>query len=261
MRMEDLDPPREVPGADQLILNTLVQHGLHWDDTVVYQSSRHERYRSVLAALEARQLTYRCACTRQRLAESDYRYDGFCRKNPPIDNVPCAIRLKVSDLPSGEASSADIRFTDRIQGEVHNDLVSDSGDFVVHRKDGLFAYQLAVVVDDIDQGVTDVVRGSDILESTGRQIFLTRILGAPLPRYAHLPVLVGTDGLKLSKQNHAPALDVKTPSANLWQALYALGQNPSPLLLRESPETVLAWAVVHWQPTSIPRQMATRLAI
>lgn len=254
VRMEDLDPPREMPGADALILQTLVQHGLLWDGDVLCQSTRHDRYRDVLAALEARQLTYRCACSRQRLAESGHRYDGYCRLHPPPENVPCAIRLKVSDLPPAETVTALVDFEDRLQGRVSAALPADSGDFVIHRKDGLFAYALAVVVDDIDQGVTDIVRGSDILEATARQIFLTRLLGAKPPRYAHIPVLLGGDGQKLSKQNHAPAVDLHTPSANLWNALQRLGQSPSPELVTATPAAVLAWAIEHWQPNLIPRQ-------
>lgn len=254
VRMEDLDPPREMPGADQHILQTLQAHGLVWDGDVMYQSTRHDRYRAVLAGLAQRQLTYRCSCNRQRLAALGHRYDGHCRLHPPGADLPAAIRLKVSDLPAGENVCADITFRDRWQGTVSSCLADDSGDFVIHRKDGLFAYALAVVVDDIDQGVTEVVRGSDMLEATARQIFLTRLLGATPPRYAHVPVLLGSDGQKLSKQNRAPPVDPSRPAANVWQALQQLGQMPLPALATTTPATVLAWAVSHWQPERIPRR-------
>lgn len=252
VRMEDLDPPREMPGADTLILQTLEQHALQWDDTVLYQSTRHNRYREVLADLASRQLTYRCACTRVRLGELGQRYDGHCRRHPPPAGVSCAIRLKVSDLPVGEQANPVMVVEDRLQGRFSASLAEDSGDCIIHRKDGLFAYQLAVVVDDIDQDVTDIVRGIDILESTPRQLFLTQLLGAAPPRYAHVPLLLGSDGQKLSKQNHAPAVNPATPSANLWRALQQLGQEPPPALVKETPARVLAWAVAHWQLAAIP---------
>ena len=254
VRMEDIDPLREIPGADRHILHTLEQHALYWDDEVMYQSTRSAQYQAVLEELHVRQLTYRCRCNRARLASLGHCYDGYCRSHPPADELPVAIRLKVSQLPDGEQLAAVITFKDRIQGLVKADLSTDSGDFVIHRKDGLFAYQLAVVVDDIAQGITDIVRGSDIVEATPRQLFLTAILRAAPLHYAHLPVLLGTDGQKLSKQNHAPALDTTTPSANLCAALDKLGQKPPRTLAAEAPATVLSWAVANWSLDAIPRQ-------
>lgn len=244
VRMEDLDPPREMPGADRLILSTLEQHALHWDGNVLYQSSRHARYREVLEELQARGLAYRCACSRARLATLHHVYDSHCRTHiPPADQF-CAIRLKLPNLA--------LRFTDRIQGLQQQDLAT-AGDCIIHRKDGLYAYQLAVVVDDMDQGVTDVVRGSDILGSTGSQIYLTRLLGGRDLRYAHIPVALAADGQKLSKQNHAPALDSGPPALNLCRALATLGQNPPAELVKEAPETIVKWAVTHWDITAIPK--------
>jgi glutamyl-Q tRNA(Asp) synthetase len=235
--MEDLDPPREMPGADALILSTLEQHALHWDGTVLYQSTRHARYRHMLDGLLAHGQAYRCACSRARLATLGHVYDGHCLQHPPALGEPCAIRLQLPDRA--------IRFDDRVRG-AQQQLLTASGDCIIHRKDGFYAYQLAVVVDDMDQGVTDVVRGSDILEATGAQIYLTGLLGGHPLRYAHLPLVLGNDGQKLSKQNHAPALDNTRPSRNLWETLAALRQDPPSGLVTETPDTILAWAVTHW---------------
>ncbi len=247
VRMEDLDPPREMPGADRHILTTLERHALHWDGEVLYQSSRHARYREVLADLQARRLAYRCVCSRARLLTLNHAYDGYCRTHIPPGDQPCSIRLQLPDET--------VRFTDRIQGLQQQDLTL-GGDCIIHRKDGLYAYLLAAVVDDIEQGVTDVVRGSDILESTGRQIYLTRLLGGRALRYAHIPVMLGADGQKLSKQNHAPALDDAQPSRNLYEALNTLGQDPPSELKHEAPETIVKWAVTHWDINVIPKMAA-----
>ena len=148
-----------------------------------------------------------------------------------------------------------IRFDDRIQGAQQQNLAA-SGDCIIHRKDGLYAYQLAVVVDDIEQGVTDVVRGSDILEATGAQIYLTGLLGGTPLTYAHIPVVLGNDGQKLSKQNHAKALDDSRPSQNLQRALTVLGQQPPPELEHETPEVVVKWAITHWDSNKILKKQA-----
>jgi glutamyl-Q tRNA(Asp) synthetase len=243
VRMEDLDPPREMPGADKLILDTLVAHGLHWDGDVLYQSTRHARYRELLGDLTDRGLAYRCACTRARLASLNHIYDGYCLSHIPAAHEPCAIRLRLPDRM--------VCFDDGILGQQQQHLAS-GGDCVIHRKDGLFAYQLAVVVDDVDQGVTNVVRGSDILESTGQQIYLTSLIGGGALQYAHVPVVLGADGQKLSKQNHAPALDNRQPSRNLCSALERLGQNPPSDLAKEKTDTVLEWAITHWDIKAIP---------
>ena len=256
VRMENIDPPREMPGADALILDGLARHGLHWDGPVLYQSTRSARYRAVLDALLARRLVYPCNCSRQRVVSLEGCYDGHCRRQPPDTTAPCALRLKTDDLPSGESASDDIRFVDRVQGAVHCVLSQEGGDFVIHRKDGLFAYQLAVVVDDIDQGITDVVRGSDILDATARQVYLMQLLGATPPTYAHVPVLLGSDGQKLSKQNRAAPIDLNTPSLNVCRALRQLGQTVPAAWAEAPPAVVLDWAVTQWRPEAIPRQMA-----
>jgi len=244
LRIEDIDPPREQPGADQLILRSLKAHGLHWDDAVLCQSTRGARYREVLQDLQARGLAYRCACSRARLAELHHVYDGHCLHHPPMPDEPCAIRLR---LPIQT-----LEFVDRICGAQQQSLAA-AGDGIIHRKDGLFAYQLAVVVDDIDQGVTDIVRGSDILEATARQMHLTLLLGGVVPRYAHIPLALDSAGRKLSKQNHATALDDSRAAENLHHALLALGQQAPVELVQETPEAILKWAIANWDINKIER--------
>jgi glutamyl-Q tRNA(Asp) synthetase len=244
LRIEDIDPPREMAGADRLILDTLACHGLHWDGTVLYQSTRHAAIAKYWDDLLARGQIYRCACTRARLISLHRVYDGYCRQHPPPADAACALRLQLPEKS--------VVFDDRIQG-VQVQHLAEAGDCIIHRKDGLFAYQLAVVVDDIDQGVTDIVRGNDILPSTGAQIHLTQLLGGTTPRYAHVPVLLGADGHKLSKQSFAPALDNSRAASNLCRVLALLGQKPPLDLANELPETVLQWAVTHWDITQIAR--------
>ena len=245
LRIEDIDPPREQPGAADAIRRTLEVHGLCWDGEVRYQSQRSEAYWDCLNDLKKSRLIYPCNCTRARLTPLGGRYDGYCRRHPPAANEPCALRLKVTGLPA-EFRHIDnaIEFVDRIQGIQKEDIARVSGDFVIHRKDGLFAYQLAVVVDDIDQGVTDIVRGDDLLDTTARQIFLYHILGKKPPRYAHIPVVKDQHGNKLSKQNHAPAIDDSVPANNLLAALTTLGYqteyHPSPEQLLQSVLTNLS---------------------
>lgn len=226
LRIEDIDPPREQTGARDAILRCLEAHGLFWDGEVRYQSTRSDAYLRTLNWLQQQDLTYRCNCTRKRLSPLEGHYDGHCRRRPPTDDQPVALRLKVGDLPPKyQQFSSCIRFTDRIKGEVEEDLARTGGDFVIHRKDGFFAYQLAVVVDDIEQGITDVVRGDDLLDTTAKQIWLYKLLGKQPPSYAHIPVIRDTCGNKLSKQNHAPAVDNSKASFNLLEAAAALELN------------------------------------
>lgn len=223
VRIEDIDPPREQPGASDAILSCLVTHGLHWDQEVRYQSQRSNAYNRLLEWLSQQGLTYRCTCTRKRLAPLAGCYDGKCRTLCDVQ-APAALRLKVSNLPDQFAHLApQVKFVDRIVGSIEEDLTKSSGDYVIHRKDGYFAYQLAVVADDIDQGITHVVRGADLLDTTAKQTYLYQLLGAHPPRYAHIPVILDQNGNKLSKQNHAPALDLQKASRNVHEALLALG--------------------------------------
>jgi len=251
VRMEDLDPPRVVPGAADDILRTLEAFGLHWDETVVYQSARHAAYEAALQRLEARGAIFPCACTRKEIADSALGpdgtpiYPGTCRNGLPPGKTGRAIRVLVDD--------AVIRFVDRLQGEVVQELARSVGDFVVRRADGVYAYQLAVVVDDAWQGVTDVVRGADLLDSTPRQIHLQRLLDLPTPRYLHVPVATNARGEKLSKQTLAAPVDAKRPGCGLTAALDFLG-HPVPDALRGAPPAdILDWAVAHWNPAALPR--------
>lgn len=246
VRIEDIDPPREMAGADHLILDALEQHALLWDGTVLYQSTRHACYREVLDDLLARGLVYRCACSRARLIALNRVYDGYCRQHPPSAEAACALRLHLPEKT--------IRFDDRILGAQMQHL-AEAGDCIIHRKDGLFAYQLAVVVDDIEQGITDIVRGDDILPSTGAQMYLTELLGGTPPSYAHIPVLLGANGQKLSKQNHAPALDNRQAAANVHRALGQLGQQPPAELAHETPADILKWAITHWDIAAIKKPL------
>lgn len=225
VRIEDIDPPREQAGASDEILRCLEAHGLHWDGEVEYQSQRNDLYLTTLNWLKDEELTYPCACTRKRLTPLNGRYDGHCRVHPPSKKTPAAIRLKTDNLPQAFLNvPAQINFFDEVCGEISEDLTETCGDFVIHRKDGLFAYQLAVVVDDIAQNVSHVVRGQDLLDTTARQIFLYQLLRKPAPQFCHIPVVLDKNGNKLSKQNHAPALDNKNWKENLKKACAFLGE-------------------------------------
>lgn len=243
LRMEDLDPPREVPGAAQAILDSLQAHGLHWDGEVMWQSQRHADYQRVLDRLCARGEAFFCTCSRTELAAQQGIHAGNCRADGSEPGADFAVRCQVADTVVG--------FDDAIQGHYQQNLLTDVGDFVLKRKDGLFAYQLAVVVDDAEQGITHVVRGSDLLDSTPRQIWLQSLLGAPQPHYAHVPVVINAEGQKLSKQTHARELDSADAEQNLRSALAFL-QQPAPAPGLAVPALV-ASAVQHWDLQRIPR--------
>jgi len=241
LRIEDLDPPRESKAAPGQIVAQLEAFGLSWDGEILYQSHRIEAYESALARLTAAGLTYPCTCSRQSI---DGVYSGHCRART-FDGVDAefAVRVRVPD--------SRLRMVDRVCGTLDWHLGRDVGDFIVKRKDKLFAYQLAVVVDDAFQGVTDVVRGSDLLDSTPRQMYLAQCLGFPAMRYCHFPVVVGHDGQKLSKQTRAPAVATTEPLPVLRKALKALGQ---PACEDASDVArLIAAAVANWDPGRIPR--------
>lgn len=242
LRIEDIDPPREVPGAASAIVRSLEHHGLTWDGPVIWQSKHGHRYDGVLEHLRQAGHIYPCSCTRKRLEALDHHYDGHCRHHPA--GLPAAWRLQV---PQDQF----IEFNDRHLGHQLAHLGAQ-GDFIIHRKDGLFAYALAVVVDDWQQGITHVVRGSDLLDATFNQVYLFNLLGAPAPTYAHVPVITNSEGQKLSKQNHAPALAEQTPGRNLWRALAALGAQPPGELMEETPEMVINWGLQHWDLSQLP---------
>lgn len=250
VRIEDVDTPRTVAGAAAGILRSLEYHHLHWDGPVVRQSERTPTYQSALERLRDAALVYPCSCSRRELAQiapsgpGGLVYPGFCRRGPRNPGRPKALRLRVPDRRIG--------FTDRCQGTYDQKLATEVGDFVIHRADGLFAYQLAVVVDDAEQGITDVVRGSDLLDSTPRQLYLQSLLGLPTPRYLHIPIVVDDHGSKLSKQTGAKPLDDARPVPALLAALEVLGQQPPDELGRSDAATVIAWARGNWVPKRIP---------
>ena len=250
VRIEDIDPPREQPGADQLILKCLQAHGLHWDEDVRYQSQQSKAYEQALASLRSQALSYRCDCTRKRLNSLNGRYDGHCLSVAPDEKTPCAIRLNTSAALQHNSHS-NIQFNDLIQGQISEDF-QQSGDFVIHRKDGLFAYQLAVSFDDVDQHITHIVRGCDLLETTPKQILLIKLLGGTPPSYAHIPVLASEPGMKLSKQNHAAAVDHHNALSNLNKACIALGMPPPKDITQI--EHLLTWATEHWRPETLFQQ-------
>lgn len=250
VRMEDLDPPREQPGAASAILQCLDDHGLHWDGEVIYQSQRSDAYQACLDALLQAELAYPCSCSRQDLTAMGGIYDGRCRTRQVDSKRICSLRLKLYDLPN-RISTDLIQFEDLIQGMQTQNLRHQAGDQILKRRDGYYAYQLAVVVDDIAQGITHIIRGSDLLEVTGRQLFLFELLGAPQPAFGHVPLAVQANGQKLSKQNHAKAIDSKLASRNLWQGLLFLGQKPPADLADAAADELLAWAVGHWQRSSV----------
>lgn len=255
LRMEDVDRPRRQPGAADDILRMLAAFGFEWDGAVLTQSLRDAEYRQALEQLRATGRVFPCACSRRELADSQLArvasdgaqvYPGTCRAGLPTGKLPRAWRLRVDD--------AQIAFEDGVQGRIEQALAREVGDFVLLRADGLFAYQLAVVVDDAEQGVTHVVRGADLLDSTPRQILLQRLLGLPAPAYAHLPVAVNALGEKLSKQSRAAPLDAARPQPALRAALDFLGQAAPVELDQAGLAELWHWAREHWDLARVPRQ-------
>jgi glutamyl-Q tRNA(Asp) synthetase len=243
VRIEDVDTPRSVPGADSDILRTLERFGFEWDGPVIYQSRRTETYREALERLKHEGRVYPCSCSRREIGGPVY--PQTCRAGVSEPGKSQAWRLRVDETTLG--------FDDRLLGWQAQDLGRDVGDFVLLRADGLFGYQLAVVVDDAAQGVTDIVRGADLLDSTPRQIYLRRLLGYREPRYLHVPVVTNARGEKLSKQTLAPALDAAEAAAELAAALRFLGQPESQ---GDTPSEILSTATTQWKPSAIPRRRA-----
>lgn len=251
LRIEDLDQPRTVAGATESILRTLEAFGFEWHGPAVYQSQRQHLYADALSRLQKSGLLYPCGCTRREIADSAIHgiegaiYPGICRNGLPTDKSARAWRIKTGNHAIG--------FKDAIQGYIEQNLSLDIGDFVLKRADGLHAYQLAVVVDDAEQGVTHVVRGADLLDSTPRQIYLQQLLGLPQIHYAHIPVVLNANGEKLSKQTQAKALDGVHPAEQLWLALDFLQQAPPPSLKKANPASIWQWATEHWFVHHIPQ--------
>ena len=254
VRMEDVDTTRNVPGAADMILTTLEAFGFEWDGPVLWQTDRSEAYAEALERLKQAGLAYGCACSRKEIADSaclpaidgGLVYPGTCRAGMAGGRAARAWRLRVG--------LEEMAFEDRLQGHIVQVLERDVGDFVLRRADGLFAYQLAVTVDDDFQGISDIVRGADLLASTPRQLWLQRCLGFATPSYAHLPVVGNAAGEKLSKQTLAPALDAGRAAELLVKALSFLGQPVPSGLSRATVGEVWSWARESWSFSAIPRQ-------
>lgn len=253
VRIEDVDTQRNIAGADKAILNTLEAFGFMWQDAVVYQSERSAFYEAALAQLNKKQKLYACDCSRKAIMATghagDYgiRYNGKCSKRGLARTDETALRIIVND--------ADIAFTDQVYGAQRQNLKTGIGDFHLLRRDQCYAYHLAVVVDDHLQGITEVVRGYDLLESTARHIYLQNCLGYQTPRYLHTPLAVDAQGTKLSKQTFATALDSQEKIALLFKALDFLGQRPEKALLSATIDEFWQWAIAHWQVRNIPRRI------
>lgn len=241
LRIENIDPPREQPGAAEAIIRSLQAHQLNWDGDILWQSERSEAYGEALTQLLAQHSAFYCSCSRAQLRESGGVHRGACVA--PLNPDDAAIRLQVPD--------ADMTFHDRLLGSITQNP-GNEGDVVLRRRDRLFAYQLAVVVDDSWQGITDIVRGHDLISSSGWQLLLQQALGYPRPRYLHLPLLVDEHGDKLSKRSYAPPLDDLQPEYNIRRVLNYLRQPPPPPGLALS--DLLSWSVSHYLPERIPRQ-------
>lgn len=247
VRIEDIDPPREVAGASDDILRTLEAFGFEWDGPVTYQSRRHALYDAALDELRHMEQVYPCACSRKDIAAASPRgiYPGTCRQGLGPGQQARAWRIRAPEQP--------VEFSDKIQGIQRCDLAEEVGDFVLFRADGFYAYQLATAIDDADQGMTEVIRGADLLDSTPRQRFVQQVLGLASPAYAHHPVVLADNGEKLSKQTRAAPVDPRHASPLLYAALRFLGQDvPDELKAGNLPD-LWQWAQQHWQLDYIPK--------
>ncbi len=250
LRMEDLDRPREVAGSADGILRTLQAFGFEWDGPVVRQSDRTEFYVHALQSLGARSLTFECSCSRLQLGDGT-RYPGTCRVRPATSSIPTATRLRVEP--------GYIQFRDRIQGSYRQDVARDVGDPILKRRDHLFGYLLAVVVDDAAQGVTHVVRGADLLDNTPRQIYLQRLLGLPQPAYAHVPVLTEPDDTKLAKSRRSVRLDPHSALPQILSIFSLLGLTPPDSLAQGSLTDAWRWARERWDVDKVPKSLNVRV--
>lgn len=216
---------------------------LDWDGQIYYQSQHIDLYLTAIEQLQQQQSLYHCRCSRKQLADNPTIYPGFCRQQPPVSPLNCALRVKSFDQ--------NLVFNDRLQGEINENIAKQHGDFIIQRKDGIIAYQLAAVIDDHQQGVNHVVRGYDLLDSTAKQIYLHQLLGYQPPIYMHVPIIVDQQGQKLSKQSFAQAVDDSNRSQTLWRLLNLLKQNPPQNLANASIKQILQWAIENWQPRQL----------
>jgi len=245
VRIEDIDPPRELTGASADILKTLDAFGLHWDETVLYQSQQTALYREVLTSLSNKNLSYYCQCTRAEIKALGGIYQGHCRS---LDH---SIKMSSTRIVNNIGA---FQYQDLIQDHVECNKSLAKEDFTLVRKDGLFAYQLAVVVDDIYQDINHIIRGCDLLEPTARQISFYHILNRVIPTYGHIPLAVTPEGYKLSKQNKAPAIDIEKPQPALFAALDFLGQQPPKLLIHSNVDEIITWAIKNWSIKKVPKR-------
>ena len=250
LRVEDIDPPREIAGATQQILATLRAHGFQWSGQSRYQSLNLDRFEAVVETLLARDQAFRCTCSRRQVRDSGRIgrigpvYPGTCRAKRPRDSgKPQTIRLRTTPQT--------VSFDDQLHGNIQSAVADEIGDFVIRRMDGLIAYALAVVIDDHDQGVTEVVRGDDLLDFTPAQIYLQQVLGLETPAYMHVPVALNAAGEKLSKQTGASPVDDSKPADNLFRCLEFLGQKPPASLCTGSVADIWTWAQTNWQPAQL----------
>lgn len=244
VRIEDIDPPREQIGASQAILATLEAYGLYWDETELYQSQQSELYETLLFELSEQDLSYFCQCTRANIKAIGGIYQGHC-KTLHHQKQGSATRLT--------NQFGVYQYQDLIQGKITCDSALAAEDFIIKRKDGLYAYQLAVVADDIYQNINHVIRGCDLLEPTARQLTFFDTLNIKPPEYGHFPLAVTETGYKLSKQNKAPAIDINNPVPSIVHALTFLGQQPPAKLIKYSVEEVITWAIQNWSLADIPK--------
>lgn len=251
VRIEDLDPPREVPGSADQIIATLATFGFEWNESIVRQSARSSLYEAAVNQLLDGDDAFHCSCSRAEIeaaggtaADGDeLRYPGWCRTGARMPGRKLAVRFRTAPDP--------VVFNDCVQGLTSVAVGAEIGDFVIRRRDGLFAYQLAVVVDDAAQGITDIVRGTDLLRSTPRQILLQRALRLRTPTYAHMPVATDHNGIKLSKSAGAASLDLQRPGEELWRVLRFLRQAPPPELRGSGLSALWSWAIAHWTPAPL----------
>jgi glutamyl-Q tRNA(Asp) synthetase len=262
LRIDDLDRARCIPDLASQFQATLESFGFEWDGDVQFQSDRMETYAEAVSALQAGNLCYPCRCSRASIAAaqvadpaSEPIYPGTCRDDKSAGSEPHALRFRI------DADDAHVQFVDAFQGMVRQDCRRDAGDFVIQRRDGPFAYHLAVVVDDELQGVTEVVRGADLLASTPRQILLQRSLGYRTPRYGHLPLLAEPDGQKLAKSRRAVPLDAGSAPRQLWQALNWLEQAPPAALSSAPVREIWSWAIASWRPERLEGRRERRLEV
>jgi glutamyl-Q tRNA(Asp) synthetase len=246
VRIEDLDRPREVPGSAAGILHTLRQFGFEWDGAIVRQSERGDYYEAALRHLQGELLTFACTCSRAQL-DDELRYPGTCRSRQLATGPQTALRVAVEPRR--------ITFKDRIQGTFRQDVAAAVGDFILKRRDQLYAYVLAVVVDDAQQGITHVVRGADLLDNTPRQILLQHLLGLTEPNYAHVPVLTEADGTKLAKSRRSMKVSVDSVLPQLLKIFSLLGLTPPIAIQGSTIPAAWSWAIEQWRVERVPKQL------